>query len=285
MSSLSSTTPLLLRWPLCAAAGLLSLISVMSCVPYDDADEPVDPGPRHLNREFQLSNLPGALVAVVVSENDEFPARGASLHVRIGYRGASPQGLGEGTERYCPRLAGLALGFDGRPFDFPGKGGWLAPSPGIKEYMCVQPSALLDFPGPVRKSGIDLVISDPSVALTVPLGDSLLARSASLQNPPASAYRQGDIITVQWSPATDVASQLPTVAFEDASGGIAEVMVGAAVTRGAGTLSFPVSAKTANLGAGRLRVTLGSDLRLCEGRCQFHVVHHLTLPVTIQTPR
>lgn len=114
---------------------------------------------------------------------------------------------------------------------------------------CGWPHVELDHPPPADHASIAMI--DPGHVIAVDLLDLLAPRSAQLVPDGPWTFKPGQTITVQWSPAEDLASGMPVVDFvADGTSGNGEydhVPVAVAADRASMTLVLPTTTSSGHL--------------------------------------
>jgi len=121
-----------------------------------------------------------------------------------------------------------------------------------KQGGCTWPALRLDHPAAAART--TLVLRDPSLTITADLADVLAPRSAQLVPEGPWTFTPGQAVTLQWSPASDLATHTPYPAFvyDDPSRGTVFAPAAATVVADRITVQTPNVA----ISGGTLQVTL-----------------------------
>lgn len=236
----------------------LSCLLAVGCV-----SEPAEP--EHVDLAMQLDSLPGLALALNAYRGDAYwNPRGQTFGARLDYHVSDLLDVDGGTagcaqldESFTATLGGIALPIRER-------GHW---SP-LEGYRCIEPSiGLGPIPDELRRPGVQLVLADASRTITAELGDLFVLRTAEPIGAPDWRFHPGEVVTLTWSPSTDLASAHPVVRllgprslWQDLNHDVFEI---SDVTRGSDTISFTLPSITAD---GPMIVEFSSGGRLdCGG--------------------
>lgn len=233
----------------CPLLALTLTLAAAGCTDDERDDEPPQPHP------MRLAELPELDIRIGYEHSPSADA--PVLWIRIDYEDEGLLVCPQLHASFAARLAAVDVPITER--------GSLRPMTG--DYRCWKPVLELTISSELRTPNPQLVLGDDSFSLTIPLGDLLLPRSAVPAGSTGWSFRAGQVVTLEWSPATDLAV-LPTTraTFRTTPSGAPAFELQEQITRQLTTLSFTVPEV---IGQGTLVLELLDD-RYRAGSCGDH---------------
>jgi hypothetical protein len=195
--------------------------------------------PVHVDVPLQLADLPDLYLYFYGTLSDpEWVPNKSYLSATLEYSSTQLADDDSNTQGCAVLDESLTATLNGVPLEIDGRGGWTE----FESEPCHKPIVVFnDVPDSLKTADAELVFADASRTITANLGDTFVPRTAIPLGAEDWQFKQGEEVTLQWSPASDLTSASANLRFlrgTESPHGFVDFSIYEGFTRGPDTISF-----------------------------------------------